>query len=200
MNFVALLPYGLRELCLRPCCPRKFGEFAKVKVMPNKLTEVQWRIAQSLEKRSKARRPSWGAIERSPEEGMRRRGVKEMLMRAQKVLIGCEFERRGSVYKGGVEVARYDGTKKSWVRMQGWGTMGLGDCNGAAKQISESWGDPGMGTAPNPPRGTAIDAGSWNANGARIVRVAAHLPCRVGVIVLQEVTMPEQVGFVASHG
>lgn len=78
-KFFATLPQGPRELCLRPYCPRKFGEFAKMKVVPKRLPEVQLRIAQILEKRSKADRPTWSAIERSPEEGMRRRGVKEML-------------------------------------------------------------------------------------------------------------------------
>lgn len=39
------LPVAVRELCLRPYAPNKFGEIAKMKVLPKKVAEVQWEIA-----------------------------------------------------------------------------------------------------------------------------------------------------------
>lgn len=47
--------------------PAEFGEIAKMKVMPNKLSEAQLKIAQILEKKAKADKPKWCAIGRSPE-------------------------------------------------------------------------------------------------------------------------------------
>lgn len=101
------------------------------------MTDVQWEIAQALEKKGEEDKPSWSAIERSPEEGLRRRAAKNMMANAQKVVVGFDFERNGSVYKGGVEVARYDGNTKNWVRKQGWEMLGFGDFTEVVKRAME---------------------------------------------------------------
>lgn len=59
------------------------------------------------------------------------------MTKAQRIMIACEVERNGSVCKSGVEVAKYDGSKKG-VQVGVWNTMNMGDFAAAVKNIDES--------------------------------------------------------------
>lgn len=86
----------------------------------NKLTAVQRRIAQILEEK----RVGQAQLERDREvagggHAPTRRQIH--VGQGSEGLMGCDFERNGSVYKACDEVALY-GNSKTWLRMQGTST------------------------------------------------------------------------------
>lgn len=62
----------VKDKCLIPDSPQKWGEIAKVKVQEGYNKEVACKLARISEKRDAASRPAWAAVERSPREGRRR--------------------------------------------------------------------------------------------------------------------------------
>lgn len=64
-----------------------------------------YEVARSMEKHHSPMKPVWSAIERSPEEGNRRKVATEVVERALKVVgPGHEAERSGSIYKNGIDI------------------------------------------------------------------------------------------------
>lgn len=123
-RWLQALPSSLNSQFLMPCAPKKFGEIAKCKVQEGRIHSVAWEVAQWMEKNSNML-PSWVAVERSPEEGRRRRACGDEIEKMKKVLgDSYEYERNGLVLKGCAEIMKYkvDG---GWQKNEGWDIAGL---------------------------------------------------------------------------
>lgn len=89
-----------------------------------RINEVYWAFARMTEKQDNAIRPPWTAIERSPDEGRRRKKRRTAMEKAMEVLgPGFEFGKSGSVWKGPIDIMKYDGNRETWGRKQGWTTL-----------------------------------------------------------------------------
>lgn len=127
------LQQNIRNKCLEPSAPRKWGETAKMRNQEGHINEVYWALARLSEKQDKAMRPAWTAIERSPDEGRRWRSVGAAMEKAMKALgPGFDFEKMGSIWKGPIDIMKHDGNKEN-----GWLTLGLGDWNAMLNNITK---------------------------------------------------------------
>lgn len=54
-------------------------------IKETELNNIAWRVAQIIEKQNKDMRPSWSAIERSPDAGLRRKEVGEAMDKLMKI-------------------------------------------------------------------------------------------------------------------
>lgn len=123
--WLSAAPQHIQEACLRPFASKEYWEISKVKVTENMVTAIGWRIANILEKRvAGAKPPTWSAVERSAEDGRRRRITTETSERAMKEF---EAESNGSIDKQEVEVAKFDGTSDRWIQKPGWCALVVGD-------------------------------------------------------------------------
>lgn len=132
--WLSTAPQQIQEACLGPFAPKKYGEIIKVK--ENMVNDVGWQIARLLEKRvAGGKSPTWSAVERSPEEGKRRRLTTKASERALKVS-GPEFEveRNGSIYRQGIEIAKYGGSTQKWIPKAGWCRLAVGGWNEFSKR------------------------------------------------------------------
>lgn len=109
-----------------------------MRIQDGRNSEVDWAPAWMAEKQDKAIRPAWTAIERSPSEGRRRRNVAAAMEKAMKALgPGFAFEKTGSIWKGPVEIMKYDGNNERNERKKSWQRLDLGDWNDMLKNTNE---------------------------------------------------------------
>lgn len=115
----------MKARCLQPYAPKKFGEICKIKVQEGYVTKIGWDIARSIERQLDSTRPTSSDVERSPEEGKRRRVTAENMEKAEKVLgESFDFERDGMIYKGAAEVIKHEPGTERWVKNKGFQMAG----------------------------------------------------------------------------
>lgn len=47
-----------------------------------------------------------------------------------------EVERKCSIYKGGVEIAKFEGNMENWIQKPGWTALAVGDWNEFLKKCA----------------------------------------------------------------
>lgn len=120
------LPQNIKDACLEPCAPRKWGEIADMRVQVGRTDEVYWALARMTENQDNAIRPVWTAVERSPNEGRKRRNVAAATQTAINMLgPRFDFEKIGSIWKGPIgtyhEVRREErgvGAREGWRSLE----------------------------------------------------------------------------------
>lgn len=118
------LPDSLRAGLLTVYSPKKFGGIVKCKCDEGKIYNIARDIARFTEGQMAGARPSWSSLERSPEEGKRRKQVGESMNKAKHILGDAfEYERSGLILKAPLERMRFD-IEKSWKK-KGWESVGM---------------------------------------------------------------------------
>lgn len=119
------LPAELKQKMQNPYSPRLCGGIAKVRVRPSALQQITFSLQKWMEKHWSGRRPTWEAIERSPEAGARRRRIsnaKELL--AGMYIEGVEVDMaNGDILKNKIIVAKVKYGKSEWNKLPAWDTV-----------------------------------------------------------------------------
>lgn len=107
-----------RASCQQPDSPKKFGEVCMIKVQEGNATKIGWDLARSIVSQPDPTGPIWSDVERSPEEGKRRRVMAEN-MEKERTYLGESF---GFVGKGMI-FKDEPGTER-WVKKKGFQMAG----------------------------------------------------------------------------
>lgn len=95
-------------------------------------------MARITEKQDTAHRPAWMAVERRPQDSLRRKWAAQALDLGLRVLgPGFETERNGTIFKGTSNIMKYDGMAGKWEKKAGWQSSGLGDWGAIVRRMAE---------------------------------------------------------------
>lgn len=108
-----------RDLCLTPYAPRKFDMIVEVKVKKGELEKVVWNTNTRLEGGAGDAAPRWDVVERSPEQGRRKRTLQDAASSALSAFPLADIDGGGTLRFNGKEAARYDADTTEWQSVAG---------------------------------------------------------------------------------
>lgn len=114
-----------KGLILAPYTPKTYCSIAKLRATPENVAAISFRFQELLKEQERTQPPTWAATERSPQEGARKRSIKDAVEKVSAEHPMLDVDSNGTIFSGGFEAARWLHTTSTWLKRDAWRSTGV---------------------------------------------------------------------------
>lgn len=105
--------------------PIIYGATANLRCRRGGVEEAAFQVQKIIKDSGRKDPPTWAALERTPEQGRRRRAIRSIVDKARQACDMLEISTDATIYTGGLEAAKYNVDTNRRERRPAWQATGV---------------------------------------------------------------------------